>query len=119
MKTPATVLRWASKGGLRLDFLLLALTVVPIALFAYSISQVLRHQTETQAITESTQVGKLSAALVEDHFRQSIAFLESIATRRTFHHALVEGDSKLVAEHLAKARTLRPDFLFVAVFTVD
>jgi len=66
--------------------------VLPIAFFAYSVGQVLRHQTETQAITESTQIARVSATLVEEHFRQSTAFLESIATRPSFRKAWEGGD---------------------------
>jgi PAS domain S-box-containing protein len=119
MKMPARLTRWSSKGGLRLYLLFLLLTVVPIALFAYSISEVLIRQTKTQAVTESTQVAKISATLVEEHFRQSMTFLESIATRRTFPPAVMSGDSKLMSWHMEKARTVRPDFLFVAAFTPD
>src|ERR1700747_868650 len=84
MTTPAKIGKWVSESQWRLYPLFLLLMVLPIAFFAYSVGQVLQHQTETQAAIESTQIARVSAALVEEHFHQSTAFLESIATRRKF-----------------------------------
>src|SRR5882762_5450375 len=77
MTTPAKIGKWVSESQWRLYPLFLLLMVLPIAFFAYSVGQLLRHQTETQAATESTQIARVSAALVEEHFRQSTAFLRS------------------------------------------
>jgi PAS domain S-box-containing protein len=119
LNTSATVGGWVSKSKWRVSFLFVLVMGVPIALFAYSIGQVLRHQTETQARTESTQIGRLSATLAEEHFRQSITFLESIAARRTFHQAWESGNLDMVAWHLQNARQLRPDLSFVSVYSLD
>jgi PAS domain S-box-containing protein len=119
MTTPAKVGRWLSKSRWRLSLLFLLLMVVPIAFFAYSVGRVLRHQTETQAITESTQIARVSAALVEEHFRQSTAFLESIATHPSFRKAWEEGDQNMVKRNLTRAHGLRPDFVFVSVYALD
>ena len=93
--------------------------VLPIAIFAYSVGQVLRHQTETQAATESTQIARVSATLVEENFRQSIAFLQSIASRRKFIQAWTEKDLAGVEWDLKQATRLRPDFAFVSAFELD
>jgi PAS domain S-box-containing protein len=99
--------------------LFVLLMVLPIAFFAYSVGEVLRHQTETQAVTESIQIARVSATLVERHFRQSTAFLESIATRPSFRKAWKEGDQKMVEKNLTQAHSLRPDFAFVSVYGLD
>ena len=116
MKVPAKVGSWVSKSRWRLYFLFLLLMILPIAFFAYSAGQVLRHQAETQAVTESTQIAHVSATLVEEHFRQSTAFLESIATRPSFRKAWMEGDQQMVKLNLAQAHGLRPDFVFVSAY---
>jgi Na+/H+ antiporter NhaC len=54
MTIPAKVGRWVSKARWRLYFLFLLLMIVPIAFFTYSAGQVLRHQAETQTVTESS-----------------------------------------------------------------
>ena len=97
MRTLTSVGNWVSKSRWRPYLLFLLLLIVPIALFAYSASRVLKHQTETQATTESVQIARVSAALVDEHFRQSTAFLESIATRRTLAEAWTKGNLDLVA----------------------
>ncbi len=93
--------------------------LLPIAIFAYSVGRVLRHQAETHAINESAQIAHVSAALVEEHFRQSTAFLESIATRPSFRTALMQGDRSMVERNLTEAHALRPDFAFVSVYDLD
>jgi PAS domain S-box-containing protein len=111
--------QWVSKSRWRIYLLFLLLMVVPIALFAYSIGQLLRHRTESQARTESAQIARVSATLTEEHFQQSITFLESIAARRTFKQAWKERNLDIVSWHLQNAKTLRPDFAFVSAYTLD
>jgi len=115
----ANIAKWMSKSPARLYALIVLLMIFPIAIFAYSVGQVLKHQVETQAITESAQMARVSAALVEEHFRESTTFLESVASRRTFRSAWAEGDLDLVAWHLRQASALRPDFAFVSVYDID
>jgi PAS domain S-box-containing protein len=119
LKVFAKVGKWVSKGRWRLHILFLSLLIVPIALFAYSMGGVLKRQAEVQAATEGTQIAHVSAALVDDHFRQSVAFLESIAQRRTLGQAWTEGNLDLVAWHLRSAKSLRPDFSFVGLYDLD
>jgi PAS domain S-box-containing protein len=110
---------WVSRSGRRIYFLFLLLMVVPIALFAYSISQVLRHQTETQARAESAQIARVSATLAQEHFHASITFLQSIAARRTFRQAWKNKKLDLISWHLQNAKHLRSDFSFVSAYTLD
>ena len=119
MTTPAKIGKWVSESQWRLYPLFLLLMVLPIAFFAYSVGQVLRHQTETQAATESAQIARVSSALVEEHFHQSTAFLESIATRRKFLQEWREHDLDGVEWDLKQASSLRPDFAFVSAYDLE
>jgi len=116
MRAKAKVANWISKSRWRLYLLFLLLMVLPIAFFAYSVGQVLKHQTERQAITESGQIARVSATLVEEHFRQSTALLESIARRPSFHKAWKEGDLSLLGWTLKEAAGLRPDFAYIGMY---
>ncbi len=116
MTTSAKIEKWVSKGRWRLYLLFLLLMGLPIAFFAYSVGQVLKHQTERQAITESGQIARVSATLVEEHFRQSTALLESIARRPSFHKAWKEGDLSLLGWTLKEAAGLRPDFAYIGMY---
>ncbi len=115
----ARVGRWVSRGRWRLYPLIMLLMVLPIVFFAYSVGQALRHQTETEAVTESTQIARVSATLVEQHFSHSTSFLESIATRPSFLEAWASRDLKALELNLAQALSLRPDFAFVSVYDLD
>ncbi len=119
MTTRAKIAIWISRSRRRLYALFLLLMVLPIAIFAYSVGQVLRHLTEAQAATESSQIARLSASLVEENFRQSTAFLQSIATRRHFLQAWKERDLDGVDWDLRQASSLRPDLAFVSVYDLD
>jgi PAS domain S-box-containing protein len=119
MKTPARVGKWVSKNRWRIYLLFLPLLVVPIALFAYSMGRVLRHRAENQAVTESTQIARVSATLVAEHFRYNTLFLESFATRKTLRQAWTEGDLDIVKWHLEKAKSLRPDLSYVSAYDLD
>ncbi len=110
---------WISNRRWRLLLVFLVLIAVPMALFAYSISKLLRHQTESHAVTESTQIARISATLVEEHLRQSSAFLESIAARRSLRQAWTRRDMGAVNWQMADARSERPDFMFVSVYDLD
>jgi PAS domain S-box-containing protein len=119
MTTRAKIGKWVSQSQWRLYSLFLLLMVLPIAVFSYSVGEVLRHQAESQAATESTQIARVSATLVEENFRQSTAFLQSIATHRKFLQAWSEGDLKGVQGDLQQASSLRPDFVFVSAYGLD
>jgi len=116
MTTSAKIQKWVSKSRWRLYLLFLLLLVLPIAFFSYSVGRLLKQQTERQAITESSQIARVSATLVEEHFRQSTAFLESIARRPSFRKAWKEGDLSLVGWTLKEAAGLRPDFAYIGMY---
>jgi PAS domain S-box-containing protein len=111
--------QWVSKSKPRIYLLLVLLMIVPIALLAYSIGRVLRNQTEAQAKTESAQIARITATLAEEHFRESITFLESIAARRTFNEAWKNGNLDVISWHLKNAKSLRPDLSFISVYGMD
>src|SRR2546430_11535403 len=100
MKIRSKLANWMSKSRPRLYFLIVVLMLLPIPFFAYSVTQVLRQQTDKQAITESTQIARVSAVLIDQHFRQRTAFLEAFAVGHGFRHAWIghqfdEGDRDL------------------------
>jgi PAS domain S-box-containing protein len=119
MTTRAKIGKWVSGSRWRLYSVFLLLMVLPIAIFAYSVSRVLRHQTESQAATESMQIARVSATLVEENFRQSTAFLQSIGTGEKFIQAWKEKDLDGVESDLKQASNLRPDFAFVSAYDLD
>jgi PAS domain S-box-containing protein len=119
MSVPAKVAKWVSKRQWRLYLLFLLLLVVPITFFSYSVSRVLQHQAETQAVAQSTEIGRISVTVVEEHFRQSTAFLEAFATRPIFRDAWRDKNLKLVTSQLEQANKLRSDFEFVSAYDLD
>jgi PAS domain S-box-containing protein len=119
MITSGDIGKWFSKSRWRLYPLFAGLMLLPITFFAYSAGRVLRQQTEAQAVTESTQIARVSAGLLEEHFRQSTSFLESIATRPSFRDAWQKKDIGAVRWNLRQASQLRPDFAFVSAYDVD
>ncbi len=111
--------KWLARSRWRLYPVFLLLMVLPIAFFAVYVGRVLRHQTETQAVTESAQIARVSTALAADHFRQSISFLQSIAARPTLREAWGVRDLHAVGRELEQASALRPDFAFVSVYNLN
>jgi len=116
MTTLTKVGQWLSQSAFRLYLLFFVLGILPLGFFAYSAGQLIKRQSATHAATESTQIARVSAALVEENFRQSTVFLESVAARRTLRQAFKEGHGDLVEWHLREASNLRPDFAFVSVY---
>jgi PAS domain S-box-containing protein len=115
----AKIGKWVSESQSRLYALFPLLMVLPIAISAYSVGQVLRHQTENHAATEGTQIARVSATLVEENFRQSTAFLQSIAARSKFMQAWEVRDLNEVEFNLKQASSMRPDFAFVSACELD
>lgn len=119
MRMQSSIGKWASKTRLRLHLFLVALMLLPITFFAYSVANLLRQQARSQAISQSTQIARVASSLIEDDFRQSTSFLESIADHAGFERAWESRDFKSVDIDLRKASSLRPDFLFVSVYDLD
>jgi PAS domain S-box-containing protein len=119
MKAPAKFADWISKGRWHRFLLFVLLMVLPIVFFSFSVGRVLRHQIESQSVTESTQIGRITATLVQEHFQQSMAFLESFASRPSLRQAWKQDDLKLVEWNLAQASALHPDFVFFSVYDLD
>jgi PAS domain S-box-containing protein len=119
MTAPARVAKWVSQSRWRLYLLFLLLLIPPIAFFAYSVGQVLRHQTETEAVTESTEIARVSATMVEEQFRQSTAFLEAFATRPIFRQSWRKNNLNLITRELEQASDLRSDFEFISAYDLD
>ncbi|MGH9499923.1 MAG: PAS domain S-box protein [Terriglobales bacterium] len=115
MKVHAVVGNWLSSKRWRVYLLFVPLMLLPIAIFSFSIGRFLRHRSEAHAIDESAQIASVSATLLEQDFRQSIAFLQSIANRPALRQGWQAGNISLVSWHLEQARRLRPDFAFVCV----
>jgi PAS domain S-box-containing protein len=111
--------RWTSKTRLRLHLFLLLLMLLPITFFAYFVAHLLRDEARSQAAAEGSQIAKVSSELLDDHFRQSKAFLESVATRRSFRHAWESRDFGQIESQLQQASGLRPDFYFLSVYDLD
>ncbi|GEM_PF-356683 len=119
MTVRTRVRKWLTKSRWRLYPLFLLLMVTPIALFANYVGRVLRNQTEAQAVTESTQIARVSAAFVADHFRQSSSFLQSVALRPSFREAWSLRDLNVIERQMEQARGLRSDFTFVSMYELD
>ena len=111
--------RWLANSRWRLYVLFLVVMVAPVALFSVYVGHVLKRQVEHQAITESAQIAQISAAMVGDHFRQSTAFLQSIAMRPSFREAWETKNLRELGTQLEQSRSLRPDFAFVSVYNLD
>ena len=119
MKTLAGVANWISTSRWRPYALLAVLMVLPLGLFTYSVGRALRQQAERQAVTESDQIARISSTLVQEHLRESTAFLEAFATRSDFREAWQKRDEKETTIHLAQGEGFRPDFVFFSVYDLD
>ena len=119
MRALAKIGTWMSASRLRLYTVLILSMVVPILLFAYSAGRALQERSEKTAETESSEIARVSAALVEEHFRESTAFLQSIADRALLRQAVLRKDSPALAWHMKEASRLRPDFEFVSLYDLD
>ena len=110
---------WISEKRWRIYLLCLLLTGLPIGLFAYASSRMLRIQAEKQSLAESRQIAHISVSLVEEHFRQSTAFLQGFASVQSLQNAWSRRDWTGVNRSLEQAYALRPDFRFVSIYDLD
>ena len=111
--------RLSAKTCFRLHRYLLGLMLLSIVLFACSVAHLLRKQAQSQAIAEGTQVARVSSELLEEDFRQSNSFLDSIATSSSFRHSWQVRDLTQINKDLQQASSLQPDFYFVSVYDLD
>ena len=119
MTLASNIEKWAARSHWRVPVLLFILMILPLAAFTFYITQVTKSQVVAQEGIESTQIARVAATLVEEHFRHSTVFLESIASRRTLRQAWEDRDMKLVLWHMERARRLVPDLSFISVYSMD
>jgi len=119
MRITVSIANWISSSSLRLFMAVLVLMILPLGFFAYSVSHDLQEQVQKQAAVESSQIARVSATLVEEHFRQSSAFLQAFAVSPAFRQDWAEGNLEKIVRHLERAKELRPDFVFFSVYDRD
>jgi len=93
--------------------------ILPLGFFAYSVTHDLEDQIQNQAAVESSQIARVSATLVEEHFRQSTAFVNAFALSPSFRQSWTSGRLDDVSLQLKEAKELRPDFLFFSVYDLN
>ena len=119
MSTLLRLRKWVSQSPLHLYFFFALLVALPIALFYYSALSVLNRQADKQALQEGAQLAELAAILIQEHFEQSAAFLESYASRYRFRDQWMRRDLEAVTVHLEQAHSLRPEFAFFSLYEPD
>ena len=119
MKTLRRFESWIAEKRWRIYVLCLLVTAMPIGLFALAASYMLRNQVEKHSLEESSQIARISASLVAEHFRQSTAFLEAFAGEESLQSAWSRRDWPALTRLLQQAHGLRSDFRFLSIYDLD
>lgn len=90
---------------------LLFLAFLPAGLYLYSTRRTLDRQREEQALEAEEQLARLSAALLQEHLRQGIAFMQAYASRDEFRQSWEAQAFAEVTGYLREAHNLQPDFI--------
>jgi diguanylate cyclase (GGDEF)-like protein len=98
---------------------LLLLAILPAGLYLYSIRRNLDRRREEQALQEETQLARLSAALLQEHLQQGIAFMQAYASRDEFRQSWEAHDFGEVTSYLKEAHGLQRDFISFQAFDLD
>jgi len=106
-------------SALRLYIAFALLTILPILIFSAYADHTLAQHSEREAQAENMQIARLSATLVEEHFRQNTTLLESIAGDKDFLEAWKKRDLKTVEQHMTEAHALQPDSSLVSTYEPD
>jgi Cache domain len=90
---------------------LLLLAILPAGLYLYSTRRTLDRQREEQALEGEEQLARLSAALLQEHLQQGIAFMQAYASRDEFRQSWETHAFAEVTGYLKEAHSLQRDFL--------
>ncbi len=115
----AGVLSWISRSTLRIYLAFVFLAILPILLFTLYTDRVLTREGAKQEMGESTQVASLSAVMVEEHFRNTIVYLETFAARPLVIDLWKKRDLRGVDAEMERARKLLPDLSLISVYDPD
>ncbi|MBI4460424.1 MAG: PAS domain-containing protein [Acidobacteria bacterium] len=110
---------WITRSRWRSYLFFFLLAVPPAVLLPWSAGRILSQENESRALRASTQIAELTAILVEEHFQNGAAFLESYANRSALQQAWEKRDLEAVAKHLDQAHLMHPDFRSMGVLDLN
>ena len=98
---------------------LFLLAILPAGLYLYSTRRTLDRQREEQALEGQDQLARLSAALLQEHLQQVIAFMQAYASRDEFRQSWEARAFGEVTGYLKEAHTLQRDFISFQAFDLN
>src|SRR5579859_1648412 len=114
---------YVTRSGSRLFLTVLTLSILPILIFSFAFDRMLEHRAEEESVKQSTQLANLSALFMEEHFRQSIQMLESLAQDPDFQDSWMKrarpGEMNKVYLHMQRMHELQPESALVSAYEVD
>jgi len=115
----ARVLRWISASALRIYLVFAFLAVFPILLFTLYADRVLTREAERLEMAESNQVARLSAVMVEEHFRSVTIYLQAFAARPLIVDSFKKRDFDTIFREMERARRFMPTLSLISVYDPD
>src|SRR5579872_5705487 len=108
-----------SRSPLRVYIGSLLVAILPLAAFFYYANRIVQRQSLQQAKQNNMQVAALSSLFIEDHFRQSIEFLQSYATDPKFQQEWAKQDLNAIQADMDHALELQPDMELISTYPPD
>lgn len=110
---------WTMATSRRLYVTFLIISVLPLLLFFAFAHTVLLHQVQRKVSEQSSKTAALASKLVQERIEEDKVLAESIASRPALLQAIQQHNLSALADHLAQAHSLRPDFTFLSVYDPD
>ncbi|HUS18622.1 MAG TPA: cache domain-containing protein [Terriglobales bacterium] len=115
----AGILQWISASAVRIYVVFAFLTVFPILLYTLFADRMLTREAEKQELGESTQVAKLSAVMVAEHFRNTAINLQAFAASPYLVEKWKQRDLDAIFREMEHTRQLIPDLSLISVYDLD
>jgi two-component system cell cycle sensor histidine kinase/response regulator CckA len=110
---------WVSGGTLRIYGVLLLAVVLPIAGFSVYVNRMLSTEAEQEATVENTQLARLAAVFLEDHFRNNTQLMAALAKDPEMVRALESRNVAQMTEEMRAARELSPNSALMSLYDME
>ena len=107
---------WLRANPFRVYFIVVALALLPLAVFLVAAYRQLNEQATTRLVTQAGQTGKQIGAQEQRHMQGSVLFLQSLALRSDLLDDWQSHRYEQLSKKLERVHALRPDVASLGIY---
>ncbi len=111
--------RRAGRNLIHTYLVAVGLAVIPLSIFIFGAHNLIKRETTSRLVTQSSRSGQMFAGLIERPLLESISFLQAFAERPDVQAHWQRSENGDLASSLDRAHQLRSDFAAIGLYDVS